>query len=189
MQHRLSGVCWFGNYSPVVAKYNERIKFEVEEMLLFIDPEKCVGCLACVMACSLQHGSTVGFADSRILPVMLKGPVINIPVVCRQCAKPLCADVCPMGALSRDEKSGAMVVDPDLCIGCGMCMTACPLGGMSLNNAGEAVKCDLCGGDPLCAKFCAYGAIEYITREEAALRRKKGAVDKLATMLEKIVFS
>ena len=94
-----------------------------------------------------------------------------------------------MGALSRDKKTAAIVVDSDLCIACGMCMIACPLGGMSVDTeGGHAVKCDLCEGDPLCVKFCAYGAIEYITIEEAALKRKREAVGKLATMLEKIAF-
>lgn len=153
--------------------------------LLFVDPEKCVGCMACVMACSLQHGNIIGPANSRILPVRLKRQVVNIPVVCRQCGKPLCADACPMGAISRVEKTGSMVVDSDLCIACGMCMVACPLGGISVNTgAGHAVKCDLCEGDPLCVKFCGYGAIEYITEEEATLKRKKEAVGKLAGLLE-----
>jgi len=157
--------------------------------VLFIDPEKCVGCMACVMACSMQHGKAVSPTGSMILPVKLRKLVINVPIVCRQCAKPLCADVCPMGALSRDNKTAAIVVDPDLCIACGMCMIACPLGGISVDaNMGHAVKCDLCEGDPLCVKFCAYGAIEYITIEEAALKRKREAVGKLATMLEKIAF-
>lgn len=155
--------------------------------VLFVNPEKCVGCQACVMACSLQHGDKAGPASSMILPVKLRKPVINIPIVCRQCSKPLCADACPMGAISRDEKTRAMVVDPDLCIACGMCMVACPLGGISVNTEkGCSVKCDLCGGDPLCAKFCVYGALEYLPEEKVALKRKREAVGRLATMLEKI---
>jgi anaerobic carbon-monoxide dehydrogenase iron sulfur subunit len=153
--------------------------------VLFVDPEKCVGCMSCVMACSLEHGDVIGPWHSRILPVRLRKQVLDIPVVCRQCAKPLCADACPMGAITRDEQTGAMVVDRDLCIACGMCMVACPLGGVVVNKGlGHSVKCDLCGGDPMCAKFCGYGAVEYIPEEEAAWRRKKEAVGKLANMLE-----
>ena len=144
--------------------------------LIFVDTEKCVGCMACVLACSLEHGDTISPTHSRILPVRLRKQAIHIPVVCRQCAKPLCADACPMGAIVRNEETNAMIVDTDLCIGCGVCMIACPLGGISLNTqAGHSVKCDLCGGDPLCVKFCGYGAIEYITEEEAALKSKKEA--------------
>ena len=80
-----------------------------------------------------------------------------------------------------------MVVDTDLCIACGMCNIACPLGGMSIDtDARHAVKCDLCGGDPLCVKFCAYGALKYITQQEATMEMRKEAVGKLTEMLEKI---
>jgi len=157
--------------------------------VLFINPERCVGCMACLMACSMKQGEITSPTNSMILPVRLRKQEINIPVVCRQCAKPLCADVCPMGALSRDEKTGAMVVDPDLCIACGMCMVACPLGGISVNTkVGHSLKCNLCEGDPVCAKVCAYRAIEYVTEEEAGIERKKEAVGKLASMLERIVY-
>jgi carbon-monoxide dehydrogenase iron sulfur subunit len=154
--------------------------------LIFVDPEKCVGCMSCVMACSMEHGEMIGPSYSRILPVRLKREVVNIPVVCRQCGKPLCADACPMGAIKRDENTGAMVVDSDLCIACGMCMVACPLGGIASidRKAGTSVKCDLCAGDPVCVKFCGYGAIEYISEEEAAYRKRKGSVKKMAEVLE-----
>jgi Fe-S-cluster-containing hydrogenase component 2 len=82
-----------------------------------------------------------------------------------------------------------MVVDTDLCIGCGMCSIACPLGGITVDaDAGHAVKCDLCGGDPLCVKFCAYGALTYIPRHEVTVERRKEAVGKLSNMLEKIAY-
>lgn len=152
--------------------------------LIFVNIEKCVGCMSCVLACSLQHGDTIGPTHSMILPVRLRKQVLNIPVVCHQCAKPLCADACPMGALSRNEETKAMTVDIDLCIGCGVCMIACPLGGISINSSkGHAVKCDLCGGDPLCVKFCGYGAIEYISEDEAHLKSKREAVVKLPELL------
>ena len=152
--------------------------------ILCVDPDKCVGCMSCVLACSLQHGDIIGPAQSRILPVRQKKQVVNIPVVCRQCLKPLCAEVCPMGAISRSPETRALIVDSTRCIGCAMCMTACPLGGVSVKTEeGHAVKCDHCEGDPLCVKFCAYGAIEYIPEEEAALKSKKKAVGKLGELL------
>ena len=152
--------------------------------LLFVNTDKCVGCMSCVLACSLQHGDTIGPTYSRILPVRLKKHVTNIPIVCRQCLKPLCADACPMGAISRNTELGSMTVDPDLCIGCGTCMVACPLGGISVKaDEGHSVKCDLCGGDPLCVKFCGYEAIEFLTEAEATLKSKKEVAGKLGDVL------
>jgi Fe-S-cluster-containing hydrogenase component 2 len=155
--------------------------------ILFINPEKCVGCMSCILACSLQQGNLIGPAKSKILPVRLKKQIINIPSVCRQCLKPLCADACPMGAISKDDKTRAVRVDPDSCIACGMCMTICPIGGISVDSqAGHAVKCELCGGDPLCVKFCGYGALEYIEEAEAHIKIKKEGIEKLAHLLERI---
>ena len=157
--------------------------------VLFIDPEKCIGCAACLMACSMKQGNICGPQQSMILPVKLRKIEANIPVVCRQCAKPLCADVCPMGAISRNDKTKAMVVDHDLCIACGMCVIACPLGGISVDTeAGHSLKCNLCEGEPECAKVCAYKAIEYIPEEEVGIKRKEEAIGKLATMLERIAY-
>lgn len=157
--------------------------------IVSVNPDQCVGCMLCVLACALEHGDTIGPVNSRIEPIRIKKLEINIPVLCRQCLQPLCADVCPMGAISRQEKTGAMVVDPDMCICCGMCTIACPLGGISIDtNAGHAVKCDLCGGDPLCVKVCAYGVLEFITQEEVTIKRRKEAVGKLTQMLDKIVY-
>lgn len=157
--------------------------------ILFINPEKCIGCMACATACSLQHGNRISPVSSMILPIKLRKQVINIPVVCRQCVKPLCSDICPMGAISKNETTGAMVADSDLCIACRMCMTICPLGGISVSSdVGHAVKCDLCQGDPFCLKFCTYGAIEYLEDDEATLRRKRNSINKLAEALKEIAY-
>ena len=157
--------------------------------VLFVDPEKCTGCMCCLMACSMKQGSTCGPAHSMILPVILRKTLINIPVVCRQCARPLCAEVCPTRAISRNEETGAMVVDDNLCMACGMCMIACPLGGISVNHElGHAVKCNLCDGDPECVKVCTFEAIEYLPEEEVTIKRKEEAIEKLATMLEEIAY-
>jgi carbon-monoxide dehydrogenase iron sulfur subunit len=87
--------------------------------LIFVDTEKCVGCMACVLACSLEHGDTISPTHSRILPVRLRKQAIHIPVVCRQCANPF-ADACPMGAIARNEETNAMIVDTDYASAAGL---------------------------------------------------------------------
>ena len=73
---------------------------------------------------------------------------ISVPMMCMQCEEPCCMEVCPVGAIFRDEKD-AVIINPDKCIGCKMCMNACPLGNIGFNTERRQVhKCDLCGGDP-----------------------------------------
>ena len=130
---------------------------------LFVNLEKCVGCFICLMACSLSQTGTIAPTQPRILLARIRHLVINVPLVCRQCEVPVCTDVCPVEAISRDEATGAIVIDHEICIGCGVCVPECPQGGLSLDAAtGHSVKCDLCHGDPECVKACTYGAIEYI---------------------------
>ena len=85
-------------------------------------------------------------------------------------------EVCPVGAIFRDEKD-AVIINPDKCIGCKMCMNASPLGKIGFNTERRQVhKCDLCGGDPKCAKFCPTGAISYEDPEEG-IDRKRAIAD------------
>ena len=58
-------------------------------------------------------------------------------------------------AISRDADRLRTVIDYNLCVGCRMCVYACPFGAMGFDaDRGRPYKCDLCGGDPLCVKFC-----------------------------------
>jgi len=89
--------------------------------------------------------------------------LVHEPVVCEQCANPYCQNVCPTGAISLNEETGAREVDPDTCIGCGLCAKYCPRGVVFLDpDLGKAVKCDLCGGEPQCVEACPTGALEII---------------------------
>ena len=93
-----------------------------------------------------------------------------------------------MRAISKDAETGAVVENTDLCIGCRMCTVACPLGGISINyETGKSIKCDLCGGDPFCVKVCGYGALSYIPLEQDGMKRRRKAVQKISTSLEKLI--
>ncbi|GAA0320284.1 4Fe-4S dicluster domain-containing protein [Actinoallomurus spadix] len=100
--------------------------------------------------------------------------------VCKHCTKAACLDVCPTGALFRTE-FGTVVVQSDVCNGCGYCIPACPFGVIGQReDDGRAWKCTLCydrigdGLEPACAKACPTDSIQYgpldELRERAAAR-------------------
>jgi Fe-S-cluster-containing dehydrogenase component len=71
-------------------------------------------------------------------------------------------EVCPTQAIRRDPDTGAVVVDESACVGCRMCMVACPFGCIHFENSrGVAAKCNLCGGSPRCVQHCMSGALHF----------------------------
>ena len=156
--------------------------------IILLNPEKCVGCRNCALACSFVKEGVFSLAKARIGTIWIPEIGMNVPMVCQHCMKPLCIDVCPMGAISRDEETGAVVLNQERCIGCKMCMVVCPFGGPVIEpETGNIIKCDLCGGDPECVKHCVYGALEFVPAEESAFRKRRTAVEKLSSALAKIV--
>ncbi len=100
--------------------------------------------------------------------------------VCKHCTHAGCLDVCPTGALFRTE-FGTVVVQPDVCNGCGYCVSACPYGVIDIRPGdGRAFKCTLCydrlkeGQTPACAQACPTESIQFgevdELRERAARR-------------------
>jgi formate dehydrogenase iron-sulfur subunit len=87
--------------------------------------------------------------------------------VCKHCTESACLDVCPTGALMRTE-FGTVVVQSDICNGCGYCVSACPFGVIDRReDDGRAWKCTLCydrigdGLEPACAKACPTESIQF----------------------------
>jgi len=121
----------------------------------------CMGCHACEIACKQEHKLGVG---PRLVRVIENSPDYY-PIYCHHCAKAPCIAACPVEAISRDER-GIVLIDSEICIGCGECMEACPFGAMQYDNVREtAVKCDLCherldaGDAPACSVVCPTGCI------------------------------
>jgi Fe-S-cluster-containing hydrogenase component 2 len=146
-----------------------------------IDPDKCSGCRICETVCSLQHEGEINPVKSRIRIIKWEEKGFDIPVVCQHCETPVCLENCPTGALYFDEKVGCVAYRKDSCVGCKLCLLVCPAGGIGLDPAGGVLKCDLCGGKPLCVEFCLAKAIEFLpnrTVTEKQRRRIAGAVVK-----------
>jgi formate dehydrogenase iron-sulfur subunit len=104
--------------------------------------------------------------------------------VCKHCTSAACLDVCPTGALFRTE-FGTVVVQQDVCNGCGYCVPACPFGVIDQRrDDGRVWKCTLCydrlkvGQHPACAQACPTESIQYGDVDE--LRRR--AADRLARL-------
>jgi len=130
---------------------------------LLIDPEKCTGCLQCELACSFENEGVFNPARSRIKVFEFGHGLTNIPYTCTQCAEAWCMHACPVEAITKNATTGAMEVAEAVCVGCKVCTIACPFGTVNYNAAsGKVIKCDLCGGDPACAKACPTEAITYV---------------------------
>ena len=120
----------------------------------------------CEMACSLHNDNVCNPLESSIRIIKWEEAGVDLPMVCLQCESPICKEVCPVGAIVRDESTGAVVIDQQLCVGCKLCVTFCPLGAVAIDTEGKIRKCQLCEGDPLCAKLCPKNAIEVIEAEK-----------------------
>lgn len=131
---------------------------------LHIHYDLCTGCRACQIACAIKkEGSFWPEAASIRVKQVGPGP-LDIPAFCHQCSDHPCVQSCPTQALSA-ENEGIVQVNSELCyrgkgIQCKKCFLACP--GQSVlyhPKSNLPMFCDLCQGDPRCAKACATGAL------------------------------
>ena len=134
-----------------------------------VNPEICAGCRTCEAVCSLfKEGiSNPELSRIHVFKDELDG-YRGEPQPCRQCVRPGCLPVCPTGALHIDAVTGARVIDEKICDGCQLCIQACAFKPPRIRfNARKKVcfKCDLCGGEPQCVKFCPTGALTYQVKE------------------------
>jgi Fe-S-cluster-containing dehydrogenase component len=142
------------------------------EQMFFIDPNRCIGCEACVQACTecdTHKGHSMihlEYADRRESPQTL-------PVVCMHCDSPTCAEVCPADAIKRTPDGVVQTARKPRCIACNNCVLACPFGVPKMHTRYELMmKCDMCydrtseGKRPMCATVCPSQALFFGPPEE-----------------------
>jgi len=187
-------------------------------MGFFTDTSVCIGCKACEVACkewnqvpddgfdllgmsfdntgalSANSWRHVAFIEQE-RAIVQDRPTgdfrwLMASDVCKHCTHAGCLDVCPTGALFRTE-FGSVVVQQDICNGCGYCVSACPFGvierrerdgghggghGGEVHGGGRAQKCTLCydrlrgGLEPACAKACPTDSIQFGQLDELRSR-------------------
>ena len=172
----------------------------------FTDTSVCIGCKACEVACKewnhvpedglaltgMSYDNSVGLgADTwrHVAFIEQRKPVADgqdqfrwlmASDACKHCTHAACLDVCPTGSLFRTE-FGSVVVQQDICNGCGYCISACPYGVIDQRKGdGRAWKCTLCYDrlgaslEPACAQACPTESIQFgpldELRERAAAR-------------------
>jgi formate dehydrogenase iron-sulfur subunit len=159
-------------------------------MGFFTDTSICIGCKACEVACKewnhvpedglnltgMSYDNTIALgADTwrHVAFIEQKQPGdgdirwLMSSDVCKHCTHAACLDVCPTGSLFRTE-FGTVVVQEDICNGCGYCIPACPYGVIDQRkDDGRAWKCTLCydrigdGLEPACAQACPTKSIQF----------------------------
>ena len=149
-----------------------------------VDTTLCIGCCACMRACRSENDVPRGnyrtwveryrtdpddevsvdvATDGEHVFGEASGAVVKaffVPKLCNHCEKPVCNQVCPVGAAYRTE-DGVVLVDQKHCIGCGYCVQACPYGSRFINPRTHlADKCTFCyhritrGRPPACVLAC-----------------------------------
>jgi len=179
----------------------------------FTDTSVCIGCKACEVACkewnlvpedglvwtgnsydntgelSANSWRHVAFIEQQAPDPLKRGNQdfrwLMESDVCKHCTHAGCLDVCPTGAIFRTE-FGTVVIQDDVCNGCGYCVTACPFGvitRLELSGDGAAHKCTLFydrlqdGMEPACAKACPTDSIQFGPLDELIERARERCGD------------
>lgn len=150
---------------------------------IVIDNSKCTGCRLCATVCALSNEGVNNPKKSRVFVVTDWQYRLNAVLLCYQCPKAPCASACPVDAIFRDN--GVVKIDYEKCIGCGVCIADCPFGVIGQYN-NKVVKCELCGGEPQCVKFCETGALRLSLNDSGASTRLSLAQKKIKQLKEKI---
>jgi anaerobic dimethyl sulfoxide reductase subunit B (iron-sulfur subunit) len=160
----------------------------------FIDKSRCIGCNSCVIACKQWHDVQPGpMKWMRVYQwetgVFPHTRVHILPIMCFHCENPVCVKACPNVAIYKEERYGAVLVDPKRCSGTRKCWQACPYGAPQYEGdeiERKMSKCNMCidrldqGLKPICVLSCSMRALEFGVLDE--LTRKYGNLRRLEEM-------
>lgn len=166
------------------------------------DTTLCIGCKACEVACKQWNqlpADDVGFTATsydntgalsantwrhvkfveQFSPDRQQERWLFLSDICKHCVRAGCHEACPTGAITRTEFD-TVLIQQDICNGCGYCVPACPFGVISLSKAdAKAHKCTLCydrlkdGLEPACAKACPTDSIQFGPLSELRPRARR----------------
>lgn len=160
------------------------MKFCVIKYGMAVDLDRCTGCYSCQVGC-LKENSLTAHTEGIQLFTQETGTFpylkrIFIPRICSSCERPECIRVCTQDALTMTDE-GIVRHDPEKCIGCNLCVSACPTGSIRTGNGGEKLnKCDWCherlleGKKPVCVENCMGKAMYF-----GALNDKNSELSKI----------
>ena len=142
--------------------------------VVYVELDRCMACFSCQQACQFQQiDRNMGCSPNIFVDVDMERRRI-FTGTCLQCETALCMEVCPVNAIQRDPETSAVVIDQETCLGCGMCVAACPFGYMHMDGSlQKATKCDLCGGNPKCVQMCMAKALHFGSINSLAERKRK----------------
>ena len=161
------------------------------QLTLLVDDDLCFDCKACEIACKQENHVPVGLRYIMVIPSVPKkvGDMVISkfsPTVCLHCAKPACLGSCPSNAIKK-RSDGIVLIDAELCIGCGDCISACPFSVIGINTEiNTAQKCTMCvqrvskGMEPACVCACPSGAIYFGDINEVPQRMRKERLQRRA---------
>jgi Fe-S-cluster-containing dehydrogenase component len=158
----------------------------------------CSGCGACVVACMDQNDiyPEMGQPVFRRIYKVEEGEfpdatIQYISAACMHCEDSPCVVGCPIGAITKDDRTGAVMVNRGDCIGCHSCALACPFGVPRYDHDEKMQKCNLCierveaDLEPACVRVCPMGALKFESANKVQEAKESKFVSNIVQAMQK----